>query len=217
MATTGQQGGQMSSAAETCGENHSITGLLAASRGGDEAACDKLMSLVYKDLRKIAHNQLKRARAGETMSTTVLVHEAYMKLAGSTALPGKDRSHFFSIAARAMRQVMVDYARGKSRLKRRGAREEIALDETLLAIQEEAEKLIALEQSLCRLSTIDEVMTRVVECRFFIGLSERETAAALSLSMRTVQRSWARARVFLKRDLSYEEPVASLSRTTASP
>jgi RNA polymerase sigma factor (TIGR02999 family) len=201
----------MSVESEMGNKKHSITGLLVASRLGDESAFDQLMSLVYKDLRKIAHNQLKRARVGETMSTTVLVHEAYMKLAGNAKLPCRDRSHFFSIVARAMRQVMVDYARKQSRLKRRGALLEITLDETQLAVQNDAETIIALEQALCRLSAIDESMTRIVECRFFAGLSERETADALSLSLRTVQRSWARARIWLKRDLSHTEKGVSLA------
>lgn len=189
-------------------EDHEITGLLAASRHGDEAAFDRLMSLVYQDLRRIAHYQLRRDSLGGTMSTTVLVHEAYMKLVGQLDLSFKDRSHFFAIAARAMRQIVVDYAKWQSRQKRGGRSPHITVDTAVLAVQDDADTFIALDQALSRLSNLDERMTQVVECRFFAGLSERETADALNLSLRTVQRSWAQARVWLRRYLDSQEANA---------
>ncbi len=184
-----------------CKENHEITGLLMASRDGDEGAFDQLMSLVYNDLRRIAHNQLRRSQLGETMSTTVLVNEAYVKLVGHS-VAWQDRSHFFAIAARAMRQIIVDYAKRQSR-KKRGCNRRctVNLDEMQLAVESDTERIIALDQALGKLSAIDERLTRVVECRYFAGYSERETADALSLSLSTVQRSWSRARTWLKRYL----------------
>lgn len=182
-------------------DSHEITSLLVACRRSDKSAFDELMSIVYNDLRRIAHRQLRRARPGETLSTTCVVHEAYVKLVDGSQVAWEDRAHFLSIAARAMRQIIVDYARMRSTQKRGGNRKHVRLDQTQLAITDQAERLVELDQALVRLSAIDERLTRVVECRFFAGLTERETAKALELSLRTVQRSWTRARAWLKKDL----------------
>lgn len=158
---------------------------------------------VYAELRRIARRQLRRLRPGETLGTTVLVHEAYLKLAGRNGAAWLDRSHFFAIAARAMRQVLVNYALRQQAIKRGGRDRIVALDASAeLPAPEPEARLLALDGALDRLEALDERLARIVECRFFAGLTEEETAASLGVSLRTVQRDWKLARGWLHEELA---------------
>jgi len=179
--------------------SHSITELLAAWRGGDREAVDRLMTLVYEELRLLARRQF--AGRGETLRTTALVHEAYLKLARHSHLAVQDRHHFFAVAARAMRQLVVDHARRRAAAKRGGALRPVTFDEAEIPIDEEAAEIVALDEALQRLSAVDEPLSRVVELRFFAGLSVEETADVLDRSPRSVKRDWRKARAFLYREL----------------
>lgn len=180
-----------------------ITRLLMAHREGDREAFDRLVPLVYEDLRRIAHRQLASHRRGQ-LDTTVLVHEAYLDLVDQNRVPWSNRAHFFAIAARSMRQIVVDFARRRRALKRGGGQVHVPLDGTEIAIDDRAEELVLLDEGLRKLEAIDERMARVVECRFFGGMTEQETADALETSLRTVQRDWKRARAWLKSDMAPE-------------
>ncbi len=182
-------------------ERADVTQILKAYAGGNAAAFDQLISVVYEDLRRIAHRQLGRLRFGETLNTTGLVHEAYLKLVDQEKAGYEDRSHFFAISAKAMRQIIVDFARRRSAAKRGGGEVAEELDENRIAAQEEANWVLAVDQALERLREIDEQMVKVVECRFFSGLTEQETAEALGMSLRSVQRSWMKARAWLKEEM----------------
>jgi RNA polymerase sigma factor (TIGR02999 family) len=177
-----------------------ITGLLAALREGDRAALDRLFPLVYRELHDRAHGQLARHRPGDTLSTTALVHEAYLKLTDSAHQTYQDRVHFFAVASRAMRQILVDYARRRMAVKRGGA-PPVTLDPELAADPGRPEELVALDEALGRLEALDERLARTVEMRFFGGLSVEETAAALGVSPRTVKRDWRKARAVLYQDI----------------
>lgn len=178
-----------------------VTELLMAFRDGDRGAFDRLVPLVYDDLRKVARAQLRRGRPGATLDTTVLVHELYLKMADQRRLDARDRGHFLAISAHAMRQVIADYARRRTAAKRGGDSDPMPLDEAPEIADREARWLLDVDQALERLAARDERMARVVECRFFAGFSEEETAAALDTSLRTVQRDWMRARAWLKEEL----------------
>lgn len=173
-----------------------ITGLLAALREGDRAALDRLFPLVYRELHDRAHGQLARHRPGDTLSTTALVHEAYLKLTDSAHQTYQDRVHFFAVASRAMRQILVDYARRRMAVKRGGA-PPVTLDPEVVGDPGRPEELVALDEALVRLEALDERLARTVEMRFFGGLSVEETAAALGVSPRTVKRDWRKARAVL--------------------
>jgi len=175
----------------------SVTELLVASRGGDRAALDRIFPLVYDHLRAVARAQLRRERAGHTLSTTALVHEAYFKLAGPARLDARDRAHFLGVAARAMRQVLVSHARRVRSGKRGGGSAHLDLDAVELAVDERADALVALDEALVRLAEFGPRLAQVVELRFFGGLSEEETAEALDLTARTVRRDWVKARAWL--------------------
>ena len=195
---------------------HDITDQLFALRNGaDPTAWDQLVPLVYDELRVMAHRQLQRERAGHTLSTTALVHEAYLKLVDQHRAQWKDRAHFFAIASEMMRRVLVDYARRHRAAKRDGARVQVSLDtaaggvddgrfsgDALAAADSRADTLIALDEALTRLAARDERLVRVVECRFFGGLTEEETAAALNVTARTVRRDWIKAKNWLHRELA---------------
>ena len=177
-----------------------ITALLVAHRLGRPDAFDKLVSLVYPELRRVARRQLRPWRPGLTLDSGAVVHEAYLKLVDQTKVEWQDRSHFFAIAARVMRHVIVDYARKRHAQKRGGGI--IAITDREVAIQAQAEELVGLNELLARLEAENPRMLQVVECRFFAGYSETETAEALGVSARTVERDWLRARVWLKRALT---------------
>lgn len=174
-----------------------ITQLIHAFRAGDRAAFDQLVAAVYDDLVTLARRQLRRVGGNETLATTGLVHEAYLRLAEQTRAEWQDRGHFFAVAATAMRQIAISYARRHRAAKRGGGQARVTFDENVLAVEEQAAELLALDQALERLRSLDERLVRVVECRYFAGLDEEETAAALGVSRRTVQRDWVRARAWL--------------------
>jgi RNA polymerase sigma factor (TIGR02999 family) len=187
---------------------HEISRQLAAVRQGGDASVDAwhdLAPLVYDELHAIARRQLHRERDGHTLSTTALVHEAYMKLVNQRRTRWVDRAQFFAIAARVMRRILIDYARQHRAEKRGGRDERVPIDrlDTLEEVQlaeigERTELLIALDDALTALAAIDERQSRVVECRFFGGLSEEETAAALGVTARTVSRDWVKAKDWLR-------------------
>jgi RNA polymerase sigma factor (TIGR02999 family) len=183
------------------GESERITDLLLDIRGGNPEAMDRLFHAVYGELRRIASRQLQSERPGHTLGTTGLVHETYLKLADQTRVQWQDRSHFFRVAAVAMRRILVDYAR-RHRAKRRGGElQRITLDENASAA-ERGETLLALDEALERLSRLNPRLAHVVECRYFGGLTEEETAEALGVTLRTVQRDWAKARGWLYSELA---------------
>lgn len=186
-----------------------VTALLAAWRGGDRGALDRLFPLVYEELRHIAHGRLGRERTGHTLGTTALVNEVYLKLVDQTRVKWTDRAHFFAVAASAMRRILVDYARRHQSLKRGGSASALNLDDPAIVnamlADNRADVLIALEEALTRLAEVDERLSRVVECRFFGGLTEDETAEALGITARTVRRDWIKAKGWLSQALR-EEP-----------
>jgi RNA polymerase sigma factor (TIGR02999 family) len=183
-----------------------ITEALLALREGAPGAMDRLMPLVYEQLRRIAHRQLGSEATGHTLSTSGLVHEAYLKLVDKTRAQWQDRAHFFAIAASAMRRVLVDYARRDNAARRGGGpngrkRTRISLNQIEIPVAERAAALIDLDEALKRLALVDPRLAQIVECRFFAGLTESETATALSISQRTVARDWVVAKGWLLQEL----------------
>ncbi len=180
-----------------------ITDLLSAASGGDRQALDRLIPLVYAELRRIAHRELGKEREGHTLNTTSLVHEAYLRLADMDRIDWKERAHFFGLAARLMRQILVNHAIGRRTQKRGGPnRTRVPLEDVVQVPDTHAEELIALDVAMKRLEEHSERSTRVVECRFFGGMNIEETAAALDVSPATVKRDWEVARAWLNRELS---------------
>jgi RNA polymerase sigma factor (TIGR02999 family) len=178
-----------------------VTRLLELVRNGDTDALNRLIPIVYGELRQLAHLQRHRQGQNETLNTTALVHEVYEKLArGSSTFA--DRQHFFRVAARAMRSVLVDQARAQKRQKRGGGVHAEPLDESLLVPAEGAEHMVALDDALARLEKLDNRQAEVVELRYFVGLTIPETADVLGLSMATVKRDWLAARAWLQLVLS---------------
>ena len=180
--------------------NSDITELLAAWRNGDGTALDRLVPLVYDQLRSLARRQLA-GQDRRLLQTTALVHDAYLKLAAHSRLDVQDRRHFFAIAARAMRQLIVDHARRRATQKRGGPVEDLPLEEGQVALDERAGEIVAMDEALHRLAEVDERLSRIVELRFFGGLSVEETAEVLDSSPRTVKRDWRKARAFLHGEL----------------
>ena len=174
-----------------------ISRLLRRHAKGDAAALDELVPLLYERLRRIARGQIARNRRFDTLNTTALVHEAYLELERDRAVDWQDREHFFAICARAMRRIIVDHARRRSAQKRGGGRPDLPLDDVRLVSEERAEEVAALGEALRQFEAVDPRAARVVECRFFAGLSIEETAAALDVSVRTVTRDWVAARAWL--------------------
>jgi len=178
-----------------------ITQLLRDMSRGQRDALDRLIPMVYDELREIAHRQLRNERSGHTLSTTALVHEAYLRLVNVNQVQWKDRAHFVAVAARVMRRILVDYARARSRDKRGGDAVRIPLtDVPDIAVADG--DLLAFDGTLDRLVAINERLCRVVECRCFGGMSVDETAAALGTSPATVKRDWAFSRAWLNRELA---------------
>jgi RNA polymerase sigma factor (TIGR02999 family) len=160
---------------------------------------DQAVALSYEELRAIAHRRLAARGRGQTLSTTALVHEAYLKL--GDRIEWRDCGHFLALASLAMRHVMVDRARERATLKRGGVRHQVTLDDDALAAEDQPGLLLQLDEALDRLSQMEPRLARVVECRFFGGLTETEIAEALDVTVRTVQRDWVKARVLLRRAL----------------
>ncbi len=171
--------------------------------GGKPEALDNLLPLVYTELHRQAASFLRRERAGHTLQTTALINEAYLKLIDRRDVNWQSRTHFFAVAAQAMRRILVDYARAKHREKRGGDNVKLSLDDaTLVAAKEKGVDLIALDEALNKLAKFDEQQARVVELRYFSGLSLEETAEALHVSRATVARDWEAARAWLHRELT---------------
>ena len=179
-----------------------ITRLLASVRDGDRQAIDLVFNLVYSELHTAARRQLARARPGQTLNTTMLVHEAYLKLVDAAHANWADRGHFFAVAAKAMRQIIIDYARWASRKKRGGGVHPVSLDGIDVADEERASELVALDAALTQLESFSARHARIVELRFFAGLSIEETAEALSTPPHQIKREWRKARAFLYQAIS---------------
>jgi RNA polymerase sigma factor (TIGR02999 family) len=179
------------------------TDVLTELRSGQQASLDRLVEVVYAELRVIAHRHLAaRGHGGQgTMQTTALVHEAYLKLVDQSRARVQDRAHFLALASLAMRHVLVDRAKARAALKRGGDQRRITLDEEAIAVDDQPEALLQLHEALNQLAQLQPRLARVVECRFFGGLNEEEVAEALEVTVRTVQRDWAKARMLLRRAL----------------
>lgn len=180
---------------------HEVTQLLLAWSEGDKAALDQLMPLVYGELRKLAKSHMRRERGGQTMQTTALIHEVYLRLIDADRVKLENRARFFAAAARLMRQVLVDLARERGSHKRGGAARRVSFDEAMAVGKQHDEGLIALDEALTALAQIDPRKSQVVELRFFGGLGVEETAEALRVSVETIHRDWRLARSWLLRRL----------------
>lgn len=179
-----------------------VTALLVRASEGDSRAADELLPLVYGKLRALAAELMQRERVDHTLQPTALVHEAYLKLVDQTRARWEDRAHFFSVAAQALRRILVDHARGHARAKRGGMRTKVQFDESLIAAYEQTIDLLSLDDALHRLAEQDAQRARVVALRFFGGLTIEEAAAVLEVSTRTVERQWRYARAWLYRELA---------------
>ena len=195
-------------------EAPSITKLLADLRSGRRDAFDQVLPLVYHELRRAARRELS-VRPSDSMSTTALVHELYLKFARTERADWRNRAHFLGVASVAMRHILVDRARRRSAEKRGGPQRHVTLDEELAATDTQAESLLELHEALDHLARLDERLARVVECRFFGGMTEQETAEALHVSVRTVRRDWIKARGLLYQALATVSPEDA-RLTTAS-
>jgi RNA polymerase sigma-70 factor, ECF subfamily len=183
-----------------------VTQLLADWSDGDDGALDKLIPLVQPKLHRLAHHYMSRERTGHTLQTTALLNEAYLRLVDDSTHNWQNRTHFMAAAAQLMRRIMVDHARERCSLKRGGGALRVTLDDAALVTGKRSEELLALDEALERLAAQDPRKSRIVELRYFGGLTEEETAAFLKLSDRTVRREWRMARTWLYRALSGKEP-----------
>ena len=186
--------------------SHEITSLLQAWRGGDSKALEGLMPLLYRELHQAAHHQMAQERSGHTLQTTALVHEVYLRLLGSGDVSWQNRSHFLAICAKLMRQILTDYARTRLSLKRGAGQAGVCLDSDFIVLGEPRVDLLALDDALNSLAAFDERKCKVVELRFFGGLTVAETAEVLGVSPETVHRDWKVAKVWLLRELDVEQP-----------
>jgi RNA polymerase sigma-70 factor, ECF subfamily len=179
-----------------------VTRMLAELSHGGRDALDQLLPLLYEELQRIAHRRLQNERADHTLATTDLVHEAYLKLCGLDEIEWKNRAQFFALAAQAMRRILVDYAVRRKAQKRGGERRKVSLDEVSLPVEQSADEFLALDDALQRLEVLNERHARVVECRYFAGMTIEEAAEALAVSPATVKRDWTLARAWLHREMS---------------
>lgn len=178
-----------------------LSALLERLEGGDRDALDRLVPLLYPELRRIA-GRVHAANPSDTLSPTALVHELYLRLAGEEGGGWGSRAHFLAVAAIAMRHILVDRARERAAGKRGGGQQRVTLDEGVGAIAEQADAMLELDEALTQLAALDRRLAQVVECRFFGGMSEEETAVALGVTARTVRRDWVKARGLLHRALA---------------
>lgn len=179
-----------------------VTQLLSELSGGNRAVVDELAPMIYQELKRIAGAQLRRERPGHTLQATALVHEAYLKLVDQHEVTWQNRAHFFGIASQIMRRILMDYAKSAKREKRGGGAHKTSLDEALVVAEDRASDLVQIDEALSRLEELDPRQAKVVELRFFGGLSVEETAVALGVSAPTVKREWAMARAWLHRELT---------------
>ena len=185
--------------------SHEVTQLLIQWSNGDKAALDKLMPLIYEELRQLARHYMNRERPGHTLQTTALVNEAYMRLVNRKGVHWQNRAHFFAIAAQLMRSILVDHARSHAYAKRGGGAHKIALDDAMAVSQQRAADVVALDDALKRLAEIDPQQSRIVEMKFFGGLTIEETAEVLGLSPATIKREWSTAKAWLYHELNRNE------------
>ncbi len=184
-------------------EKPDITRMLRDCGDGDDSVIDSLLPVVYDELKRLAESHLQRERPDHTLQATALVHEAYLRLVDQTRVEWRNRAHFFALAAKAIRRILIDHARGKKRDKRGGGRKALSLDSALTICQDEtATDLLELDDALTRFAENDPGKARVVEMRFFGGLSNEETAAILGVTSRTVERHWQYARAWLYREMT---------------
>jgi RNA polymerase sigma factor (TIGR02999 family) len=183
-------------------ETHEITQLLLAWGEGDQAAMEQLMPLVYDELRRLAKSYMRRERGAQTLQTTALIHEAYLRLIDQQAVQWRNRAHFFAIAATLMRRILVDHVRARQFQKRGGGAQRITFDEALEVSDERAAEVVALDEALTALAEFDKRKSRMVELRFFGGLSIEETAEVLGVSPGTVMRDWTLAKTWLQREIN---------------
>ena len=183
-----------------------VTQLLVAWSNGDRAALDSLVHLIYAELHRLAGRYMHQEAPGHTLNTTALVNEAYLRLVNQNNVNWQNRAHFFAVSAQAMRNILIDMARGRKRLRRGGDAPHISLDEALVFSDQRAAELMALDDALTGLAQLDERQSRIVEMRYFGGLSVEETAEVLKVSTATVDREWRRARAWLYCEL--KKPVA---------
>lgn len=181
-----------------------ISVLLLDMRSGNLDAASKLMRLVYGELRRLAAHHMRHEKPGHTLQATALVHEAYLKLVGQQNVRWQSRAHFFGIASRLMRQILVEHARKRQAAKRGGLQQRVELEEAMLSASNVSIDLIALDEALRRLAKLDPQQSRIVELRFFGGLSVEQTAEVLGVAPRTVKRDWSVARVWLYREIAQE-------------
>jgi len=179
-----------------------VTGLLQAWSGGDQAALEKLMPLVYAELHRLAKRYMGHEHAGHSLQTSALVNEAYLRLVEAHGVRWQNRAHFFAVSAQIMRRILVDFARSRQNLKRGGGALQVTLDEGLIISPESGVDLLALDEALDKLAVLNPRQSRVVELRYFGGLNEEEAAEALKVSPRTVRHDWSLARAWLYRELS---------------
>lgn len=186
----------------TTSSSAEITGMLQAWGNGDQAALEKLIPLVYDELRRLARRYMDKERAGHTLQTTALVNEAYLRLVDAHDVQWQNRAQFFGISAQLMRRILVDFARAHDNLKRGGEVQKVSLDEALMISSERSADLVALDDALTALTALDPRQSQVVEMRFFGGLSIEEIAEVLKVSVGTINRDWSMAKAWLSRELS---------------
>lgn len=182
-------------------DSHKVTALLSAWRAGDSGALERLIPIVYGELRRVAGRYMRGERAGHTLQATALVHEAYLRLAKEQDRTWADRAHFFAVSAQIMRNLLLDHARAASRAKRGGGQVDVTLDEAPGLIATDPDELLALDEALLRLAEMDPRAARIVELRYFTGLSNAEVAAVLDTSEKTVKRDWSAAKAWLQGEL----------------
>ncbi len=183
-------------------KSEEITELLLAWNRGDDRARDELMPLIYDELRRVARNLLRRERPGHTLQPTALVNEAFLRMVDQSRVNWQNRAHFFGAAARLMRQVLVNHAEARQAAKRGGQAERVSINEIDLTAVEHEVDLVALDETLKRLEQIDPPQSRIVELRYFSGLTIEEIAEVMNISPATVKREWSTARAWLRRELS---------------
>ena len=186
-------------------DSHEVTQLLLQWSNGDKAALDKLVPLIYDELRRLARHYMSRERPGNTLQTTALVNEAYLRLINRKHVHWQNRAHFFAIAAQLMRSILVDHARSHAYAKRGGGARKIALDDAMAVSQQRAADVVALDDALKKLAEIDPEQSRIVEMKFFGGLTIEESAEVMGLSPATIKREWSTAKAWLYHELSKNE------------
>ncbi len=179
-----------------------ITGLLLDWGNGDKAALDRVITLVYQELRRVARREMRRQRPGDTLQTTALINEAYLRLVDYARVRPRDRSHFFAIAAQAMRRILIERARSRRSAKRGSGAQKVSLDEAADVSNQRAANLVALDEALTNLAAIDPRKAEIVELKYFGGLTIEETAEVLDVSTPTVERDWHMAKIWLHREIS---------------